>query len=138
MIVLGGDHNSDSSLPITSQMGNETLKRLIEGIRIYRRNLGSKLVLSCSDCFDKRSDAEAMADIAKLLEVDGKDIITESESRDTKVEARILTSILTTDDFVLVTSATHMPRSIDSFGKQGLRPIAAPAEHLVHERPLSE
>jgi len=39
------------------------------------------------------------------------------------------------DPLVLVTSASHMPRAVALFRKQGMNPIPAPAAHLVKRRP---
>lgn len=38
VVVLGGGHFSDAGLPLTSRATNPTLKRLIEGIPLYRAN----------------------------------------------------------------------------------------------------
>ena len=58
----------------------------------------------------------------------------ESTSKDTKDEARLIHDIVGKDRFVLVTSASHMPRSMALFEKRGMRPIAAPTEYLVKMR----
>jgi len=134
VVVLGGGHNSDSNLPITSQIGNETLKRLIEGIRVYRQNPGSKLVLSGGDWLDPMPDAKVMEDVARVLGIDEADTILESESKDTMDEAKMLKTFLATNDFVLVTSAIHMPRSVALFAKEDMKGVPGPAEHLVRAR----
>jgi uncharacterized SAM-binding protein YcdF (DUF218 family) len=57
----------------------------------------------------------------------------ESVSKDTKDEARLIEEIVGNDSFVLVTSASHMPRSMAIFEKRGMHPIPAPTEHLAKE-----
>ncbi len=131
VVVLGGGHTSTTELPLMSQIGSSSLVRLIEGIRIQRQIPASKLLLSAGRVFDPVPTAEIMAQIAEFLGVDEKDIIIESNSRDTKDQARIIKSIVQGDRFVLVTSASHMPRSMALFKKLGMDPIPASTGHLV-------
>lgn len=74
-----------------------------------------------------------MADAVILLGVNETDIILESESRDTRDEARLLKPLLGTNRFVLVTSASHMPRAMKLLQADGLHPEPAPAGHKVKE-----
>ena len=74
-----------------------------------------------------------MAEVASVLGVDEREMVLESESRDTKDEARIIKEMVGEDRFVLVTSASHMPRSMALFRKQGMDPIPAPVGHWVKE-----
>jgi uncharacterized SAM-binding protein YcdF (DUF218 family) len=131
VVVLGGGHEFDPGLPVSSQIGDVTLKRLIEGIRIYHENPGSKLILSGGGWLSDSTDARAMADVAKILAVKEDDVILESASRDTADEARLLKPMLGTNTFILVTSATHMTRSMALFQRADLHPQAATAEHRV-------
>ena len=125
VVVLGGGHISSNELPLLSQIGSSSLVRLIEGIRIQREIKGSKLLLSGGKVFDPVSNAQIMAGIAKAIGVNEKDIIIEADSRDTKDQARIIKSIIGDKMFVLVTSASHMPRSMALFKKMGMNPIPA-------------
>ena len=131
VVVLSAGHISDPKLPITSQIGEESLVRLIEGIRIYRKYSGVKLILSGGRGFDPIPSATIMAQVAKDLGVDEEDIILESQSKDTKDEAQLMKSLVGNDHFILVTSASHMPRSMALFKRQGMNPIPAPTGHLV-------
>lgn len=133
IVVLGGGHTSDPTLPITSQISDSSLVRLIEGIRMYRKYVGSKLILSGGSGFDSIPNAKVMARVAKALGIDEKDIILEVDSKDTKDEAKFLKPIVGADPFLLVTSASHMLRSIAMFKKLGMNPIPAPTEHHVKE-----
>jgi uncharacterized SAM-binding protein YcdF (DUF218 family) len=131
VVVLGGGHISDPKLPITSQIGEESLVRLIEGIRIYKKYSRVKLILSGGRGFDPIPNADVMAHVAKELGVDENDIILESQSKDTKDEAQLIKPLVGNDHFILVTSASHMPRSIALFKKLGMNPIPAPTGYLV-------
>ena len=72
--------------------------------------------------------------MALALGLDRSDLVLEEESKDTKDEARLVKHIVKKDRFILVTAASHMPRSMALFRKQGMNPIPAPTEHLVKKR----
>ena len=74
---------------------------------------------------------ETMAEVAKSIGVKQEDLILESESKDTIDEARVIKSIVGNDKFILVTSASHMPRSMGMFKKLGMHPIPAPTDYSV-------
>jgi len=134
VVVLGGGHISDSRFPITSQISRTSLVRLVEGIRLHKMLPGSKFLLSGGGGFDPVPNAKIMADVAIAIGVDRRDLILESISRDTKDEARLIQKIVGGDRFVLVTSASHMPRSIPLFERLGMKPIPAPTDYHVIER----
>lgn len=133
IVVLGGGHISDPKIPITSQISEATLVRLIEGIRLHKKIPGSKIILSEGKVFDLAAGSEAMAEVAKAIGINQEDLILESESKDTADEARIIKPIVGDDKFILVTSAVHMPRSVALFERLGMRPIPAPTDYLVIE-----
>jgi uncharacterized SAM-binding protein YcdF (DUF218 family) len=133
IVVLGGGHTSDLKVPITSQLGEDSLMRLVEGIRLYRKFPAMKLILSGGSVFDLVSEAEAMNNLAKELGVNKNDIILESKSKDTIDEAHLIKTIVHNDQFFLVTSASHMPRSMAMFKKLGMNPIPAPTGYEVKD-----
>jgi uncharacterized SAM-binding protein YcdF (DUF218 family) len=134
VVVLSGGSSSDAHLPITGRLSHASLVRLVEGIRIHRKLLKSKLILSGGGAFNTIAEAKTMADVAVILGVDSKDLILESESKDTKDQARLIHTIVGDNRFVLVTSASHMPRSMALFEKRGMRPTPAPIGHRITER----
>ncbi len=133
VVVLGGGHSSDPELPLLSQIGKSSLVRLIEGIRIYRKYPEAKLLLTGGRVFDPVPEADTMARVAMEIGVPENDIILESKSKDTKDQAKIIKSIIGSEPFVLVTSASHMPRSMAMFKKLGMSPIPSPIGHRVSE-----
>ncbi len=135
IVVLAGGHATDPRLPITSQISPESLVRLTEGIRLFRQFPGSRLLLSGGGGpDDPLTDAEAMAQTAEIMGIARSEMVLETESRDTKDQARLIRPLIGTDRFILVTAASHMPRSVALFRKQGLDPIPASAGHWIKER----
>ncbi len=134
IVVLAGAHILDSEIPITSQFNYQGLVRLIEGIRLYKKYSKTKLILSGG--LGSRSnvtDAILMADLSIELGVLKEDIILEQESMSTFDQALYLKPIVKNHRFLLVSSASHMPRSMALFKKLGMKPVPAPTGHLVKQ-----
>ena len=131
IVVLGGGHTVDPALPVSSQISGDSLVRLFEGVRLHRKLPGSKLILSGGAVFQKKAEAETMASVAEVMGVSSMDIIQEGQSRDTEDQVRLLKPLIGSKPFILVTSAVHMPRSMDAFKRKGLLPIAAPTGHVT-------
>jgi len=135
IIVLGGNYYPDDpTLPETSRLGTASLSRLVEGIRLYRRLPGSRLLLSGGAILSSIPEARTMADLALVLGIPEDDLILETSSRDTEEQARRILPLVQGKTPVLVTSAVHMPRSMALFQKAGLHPIAAPTDHRAPEK----
>ena len=134
VVVLGGGHVSVPNLPASSQLSEHSLFRLVEGVRIHRKLPGSRLILSGGGAFDPKSDAAVMADAAVALGIERRDLVLEEASLDTEDQARLIHRIVGRQRFVLVTSASHMPRSLALFRDLGMDPIPAPTDYLVKQR----
>ena len=134
VVVMGSGHDSDPQIPITSRIDESAAVRLLEGIRLQRLLPESKLVLSGGRIFDPVPHAKIMADVAGAIGVDKQKMVLQARSRDTKDEVRLIREIVGEDQFILVTSASHMPRSVAMFKKLGMDPIPAATDHWVKER----
>jgi len=134
VVVLGGGHVADARLSELTQLSGASLVRLAEGIRIYRALPGAKLLLSGGIIFDRTPEAETMAAGARALGVSPAEVILEADSPDTETQARLIQARVGTDDFILVTSAAHLPRAMALFEKRGMHPIPAPVGHMVKTR----
>lgn len=126
--VLGSGHNTDRSQPLSSNISQSGVKRVLEGVIIHMQTPGSKLVFTGYEGDTEIPNAIMNAKLAAALGVEEKNMIVNSNPKDTKEEALFLRSILGDEAFVLVTSATHMPRSIMLFESLGLNPVAAPTD----------
>jgi len=75
-----------------------------------------------------------MAKMAMALGSNKKELVLESESKDTKDQAALIKKIIGNDRFILVTSASHMARSMALFQSKGMNPIPAPIGYRVKKR----
>ena len=133
IVVLAGGYTINPQISSISQFSYHGLVRLIDGIRLYRKIPGSKLILSGGFSKNEPSAAELMATVALELGVPKDAILLEAKSRSTFEEVLYLLNIIKKDKFLLVTSANHMPRSMALFLKIGMNPVPAPTGHCVKE-----
>jgi uncharacterized SAM-binding protein YcdF (DUF218 family) len=133
ILVLGHAHKSDETLSITSEVKSTAINRLVEGIRHYKSLENVKLILSGYSGFDENPHALMQEKLALSLGVKKEDIIRLDTPKDTFMEALESKKIIMDEKFILVTSASHMKRSMLLFQKQGLNPIASPTQILSYE-----
>jgi uncharacterized SAM-binding protein YcdF (DUF218 family) len=128
IVVLSGYAEEHSTFPVTSNLDVETLCRLAEGIRLYRRLPGSDLILSGGSL--RRGDkpvANIMADFVKEMGIPDKDVSLEGRSLNTFENLLGVKKIVSADPFILVTSAYALRRAMAVARRLGMHPIAAPA-----------
>ena len=133
ILVLGSGHKTNESLSITSQVKMVGINRLVEGIKHYRNLENAKLILSGYGASDENSHAYMQEKLAISLGVKQEDIIRLDTTKDTKEEAIETKRVVGDEALILVTSASHMKRSILLFQKEGLNVIASPTNHLAYE-----
>jgi len=130
IVVLGGGVSDDPTLPPNDQLGRASLGRLIEGLRLARAYPEARLLLTGQGASVERSEAVTMRDVAMGLGISPARITVDALSKDTGEQAVKVKSLVGQTPFILVTSATHMPRAMALFRRQGLKPWAAPTDHL--------
>jgi uncharacterized SAM-binding protein YcdF (DUF218 family) len=131
IVVLGAGHTDDPRLPVPLRLSARSLTRLIEGLRLQRFLPHSKLILAEGGNPGEMTGASIMGEIATALGTAPEALIVESKSWDTKDQARIIKTIVGDERVIIVTSASHMRRSMALFEKQGMRPIPAPTDYLA-------
>ncbi|HEY5672795.1 MAG TPA: ElyC/SanA/YdcF family protein [Malonomonas sp.] len=129
--VLGSGHVSGGGLPLTSEIKPEGVIRLVEGIRIYRLNPGSKLIFTGYHGGEQESYTDKIVELAIALGVPQEDILPFTGPKDTADEAQLIAANFSGAELVLVTSASHMPRAMGLFRTAGLDPIPAPTNHMT-------
>jgi len=124
VVVLGSGFRADAAtLPPNDQLSTNGLARLIEGVRLVHLLPRARLIVS-----DGLGQGRALADTAAFLGVAPERVVLEQRSLDTADEAALLPPLVGGAPFLLVTSAAHMRRAMALCRKQGLNPIAAPAD----------
>lgn len=131
VMVLGSSHVLDSALPLSSQINSAALMRLNEGIRILRTHPSAKLLLTGYESNSGISNARMLAKMALDLGVPKTKLLLLETPKDTYEEAKRAALFIKKEPFILVTSASHMPRAIELFNKMGLSPIPAPTNFLA-------
>ena len=117
---------------------DNSLPRLNEGIRLWRENPGSKLIFTGGVAKTNTvSTAEVGARVAQSLGVPREQIITLDLPKDTEEEAAAVKQAIGDAPFLLVTSASHLPRAMIFFQQEGLNPLPAPANQLAIDSPLN-
>lgn len=132
VVVLGGCHASDDSVPPVAQLCGTSVFRLLEGLRILSANPDSKLFVSGSSGVNEaQTHAELSRSVAISLGVEAQRIQMFPQANDTRQEAVLMQPYLQDKRFALVSEASHLPRAMRFFQQQGLKPIAAPAARLA-------
>lgn len=129
VILSGGQYEKNTDKPINNVLSSASLKRLLEGIRLYRQLPQAKLVLSGGGNDLSNPEALNLAQIVAWLSIPKANVVLEAASINTVGQAYALKSIVKEEPFYLVTSAIHMPRSMALFKAQGLRAIPAPTDY---------
>jgi uncharacterized SAM-binding protein YcdF (DUF218 family) len=130
IVVFAGCVVSLPEYPITRQVGGAPLERLVEGMRLHRLYPSSRLILSGGNGCDPEAPQETLTNVRFAIEmgVPAEAIVVERESKDTDDQARLLAPLLAGRRFIVVTSASHMPRTMTLFRQVGLEPVPAPTE----------
>nr|WP_086938299.1 envelope biogenesis factor ElyC [Thaumasiovibrio occultus] len=134
VLVLGNGHVVDDDLPITSQLTRAALMRLTEGIRILRYYPHATLILSGSSQGTEISHARMLAKVAVEMGIPTNRIILLETAQDTWEETRQSSVVIGDSPFVVVTSASHMPRAMQEFDYLEMNAIPAPTNYLAHDQ----
>jgi uncharacterized SAM-binding protein YcdF (DUF218 family) len=114
-------------------MGGASVKRDLEGIIIHKSMPNSKIIFTGYEGNTDTPTAVMNARLAEALGVKKEDMIVNPKPKDTKEEAIFTKSLVGNEPFILVTSATHIPRAMRLFKSLGLNPIPAPTNFYKKE-----
>lgn len=138
IVVLGGGYTWNPQWVPGSNLLNNNLPRVAEGVRLWRNNPHSILIFTGAAANGNPvSAAAAASQVAQSLGVPRSEIVILDTPKDTAQEAAAVARYLADAPFLLVTSAAHMPRAMLYFQRYGLQPVAAPANQLAINSPLN-
>lgn len=128
VVVLSGGQHQFEGMPANDLLTSESIKRLVEGVRLFHALPDAHLILSGGGSGSDQPEALLLAQLSKWFSIPERKIVLEQNSLNTADQARELGAIVHDQPFYLVTSAIHMPRSMALCRQQGLYPIAAPTD----------
>jgi len=131
IVLLTGAAWEDPHLPLTSRVGETSVSRLLEAIRLFHLIPDARVVISGGPPDEDERDtpvSRIVGDLASAMGIPGERILLETNSTNTYENGVEIKKILGGKPFVLVTSASHLPRAVAVFQKLGLSPIPAPAD----------
>jgi uncharacterized SAM-binding protein YcdF (DUF218 family) len=131
IVVLTGHALPDSRLPESSKVNSSSAFRILETMRIHRMYPKARITISGNEDVPL-----LMKELMISLGVKEGLIIVENRSRNTFESAVNLKSLMVNREFILVTSAGHMPRSLLSFRQMGMNPAPAPTDYLAKMGPF--
>ncbi len=138
IVVLGGGYTWNPKWAPSSNLISNSLPRVAEGVSLWQANPGAKMIFTGARAMTNPvSTAEAGARVAESLGVPRSQIMTLDEPKDTEEEAAAVAKAIGQQPFLLVSSASHLPRAVIFFRNAGLQPIPAPANQLAIESPLN-
>jgi uncharacterized SAM-binding protein YcdF (DUF218 family) len=131
IVILGGGKIGCDGVSMSGRLNQDSIQRMAEGIFLSRAVPKAKIIVSGGIPVNGITNARAYEMTAIGLGVERSRIVLEERPRDTFEEAVMIRRKVGKDRFILVTSAYHMKRAAGIFRKQGMKPIPAPAGHLV-------
>ncbi|MEH2089907.1 YdcF family protein [Nostoc sp.] len=143
IVVLGGATKSAFPPRPTVDL-SEAGDRVIYAAQLYRQKKAPIIILSGGRIDWRGSGSPESADMATILTsigIPSEAIVQEPDSFNTYQNAVNVRKILLSrgiNKVLLVTSAMHMPRSLQIFQRQGINAIPAPTDFLVSEGELQE
>lgn len=144
IVVLGGA--TKPAIPPRPWVDvNEAGDRVLHGAQLYRQGKAPVVILSGGRIEWKGGGPPEAEDMARILETMGvpeSAILKEPNALNTYQNAVEVRKLLEEKGIekrvLLVTSATHMPRSLLVFKRQGIEAIPAPTDFQVSEQELAE
>jgi uncharacterized SAM-binding protein YcdF (DUF218 family) len=126
IVVLTGHALPDARLPASSTVNSSSAFRILEALRLHQLFPDARITISGWDDVPL-----LMKNLMTHLGVGEESISVECESRNTGESAVHLKERIKDDNFILVTSAGHMPRSLSTFRQLGMNPTPAPTDYLA-------
>jgi len=129
IVALGSSYSPADGLSAAAALDDEGLRRVLEAVRLQRRLPGATLVLTGGAPDAKPAPATGADRFARELGVDENRILALPHALDTRQEAKEISELMGNKPFLLVTSASHLPRAMEYMRRVGAHAIPVPASN---------
>jgi len=142
-IVLGGGSYQNAPNSLINHKGSPTEGanfRLFEVVKLYNVDPKKIIISGGIPSMGKLSEAEIYRNHLVFLGVKKKDILIEGRSRNTSQNVKFTKELLEKEGLkrpILITSAYHMPRSVNTCSRAKIDVIPAPTNYLTENRGYS-
>ena len=137
IVVLAGGVGDRGTLRPTIELSNISIRRTMCGIELLKQGWAPRLLLSGGDASvfgHGPQEAVEMKLLALQLNVPESAILVETTSRNTYEHAIQAKRILADGALLIVTSASHLPRALALFRKQGFEAVGHPCGYRSANR----
>jgi uncharacterized SAM-binding protein YcdF (DUF218 family) len=138
IVVLGAGAMGKGSLRPADQLSGLSMQRTLCGADLFAEGRAPRLALSGGNASifgEGPKEAVEMKRFAIRLGVPEQAIVLEEQARSTYENAVGTKRVLGQGSILLVTSASHMPRAVALFRKQGFDVTPAPCNYAVRNWP---
>jgi uncharacterized SAM-binding protein YcdF (DUF218 family) len=139
IVVLGGAVETDTATVTHAPALNESAERMTAAVALTRLHPEARLLFTGGSGklhMEGLREADVATDLFTSLGVDRRHLLLERESRNTWENAVYSLQIAhpkSTEAWVLVTSAWHMPRAVGCFRRAGWKVIPYPVDYAAIE-----
>jgi uncharacterized SAM-binding protein YcdF (DUF218 family) len=138
IVVLGGGIEEKGSLRPTTEPSSYSRNRTTCGVDLYQQGHATTLVLTGGDARvfgTGLQEAVEMKRWAVRLGVPESATKVDTEARNTYENATGTKRLIGPASILLVSSASHLPRAVPVFTKQGFRVTPAPCDYVSQHQP---
>jgi uncharacterized SAM-binding protein YcdF (DUF218 family) len=138
IVVLGGGINEKGSLRPAVEPNSSSRNRTTCGVDLYQQGYAPTLVLTGGDAkvFGRGPQvADEMKRWAVRLGVPESSTKIDTEAKNTYENATGTKRLIGSASILLVSSASHLPRAVPVFTKQGFRVTPAPCDYVSQNLP---
>ena len=127
IVVLGGGHGDSPGMSRVNQLSSSALGRVAEAVRLSRLLPHAKVIF-CGHHVPPPTHAQVLAEAAISLGLEPHRVMLFDRARDTDDEITELKRQMGDARVAVVTSAWHMPRTMQLCAAVGVNAVACPAD----------
>jgi len=138
IVVLGGGVGGKGSLRPSNELSSASMERTICGAALFAQGFAPRIIFAGGDASifgEGPQEGVEMKRLALQLGVPEDATLVEDRSRTTYENAVGTKRIVGNGSILMVTSASHIPRALGLFRKQGLDTTPYPCGYFVRDLP---